>query len=926
MEVEVLFSDHEIQITTPIIKDMDYIKNEIIVWIIKNNEDYLSDFEHEIEANEIKIKFDMKFNNSYESAIITKINHNYYFNIDTDSNEYLDIFIKSINSLIQNNYGITCSKILDFIQEELPNYNSDDSSEEECQKEHDVKQTNDISKDNEEYQEEQDVKSDNNEEMFGDFEEEYNPFNEFINNEEESINLIKLRKERLWKEQAEKLYQEGGYDIDKALFEKDAIIQLIINEINEINEDDSGIEIHIIDDNIFNFKVKYTSFDSMDLSLNLIALNDKYGYSHVEFDIKLNRNLYPHYPPEITFIKPKLLNGLDYAIFCHDYFKVEKWNLTNSLKFTLISIRNWINKYGKIDPSNDLNYLEIENYIFKLSTLTKIEYNNGYKLDIDFITLNDTNVIKNDKSSYWAAGTGYGGGNKTADWDIKKYIQTEKNKADELAECLKNIYKSFLDFIGSRNNGDIYKNIIHTSCLIHVLSNIFSEATLLEIENKVSIYDNTSKILEVLTNKYFSDLIDSTKLYETIKISLEKIYKECKLYCSKSNSETDVDIVYNRIIDSYESMSDITKITKNDVLSKVWNNDDLKNIISEVLDNPDLENIIRKYISESNESSSTKIKQCFSDNSLSNKFYEFSKLIIGDIRIIIDKDFEFKNIKEFLLKKIQNEKCFLQLRNYILQNYQQKFYIYVLKEYIYQDKNIINYSYKDNDRLSTRNGTMRLLKEIASFESSLPILYSTSIFVVTTDENMQKMKCLITGPEDTPYSNGCFIFDIYIPSNYPNEPPKFNLVTTGNGTVRFNPNLYNCGKVCLSLLGTWSGQQGESWNAETSTLLQVFISIQSLILIDEPYFNEPGYEKTRGNENGNKISKDYNDNIRYETFRWGIINNIKKPQEEFKDVILNHFRLKKDKILEEVEKWKSETKIGADKYDVLIKEFKQLVQ
>lgn len=31
---------------------------------------------------------------------------------------------------------------------------------------------------------------------------------------------------------------------------------------------------------------------------------------------------------------------------------------------------------------------------------------------------------------------------------------------------------------------------------------------------------------------------------------------------------------------------------------------------------------------------------------------------------------------------------------------------------------------------------------------------------------------------------------------------KVNLQTTGNGTVRFNPNLYNCGKVCLSLLGT----------------------------------------------------------------------------------------------------------------------------
>jgi len=33
-----------------------------------------------------------------------------------------------------------------------------------------------------------------------------------------------------------------------------------------------------------------------------------------------------------------------------------------------------------------------------------------------------------------------------------------------------------------------------------------------------------------------------------------------------------------------------------------------------------------------------------------------------------------------------------------------------------------------------------------------------------------------------------------------------NLTTTGNGAIRFNPNLYNWGKVCLSLLGTWRGR------------------------------------------------------------------------------------------------------------------------
>ena len=64
--------------------------------------------------------------------------------------------------------------------------------------------------------------------------------------------------------------------------------------------------------------------------------------------------------------------------------------------------------------------------------------------------------------------------------------------------------------------------------------------------------------------------------------------------------------------------------------------------------------------------------------------------------------------------------------------------------------------------------------------------------------------------------------------DYPQVPPQVCFLTTGGGTVRFNPNLYPCGKVCLSLLGTWAGP---SWVPGQSTLLQVLVSIQSLILV-----------------------------------------------------------------------------------------------
>lgn len=62
--------------------------------------------------------------------------------------------------------------------------------------------------------------------------------------------------------------------------------------------------------------------------------------------------------------------------------------------------------------------------------------------------------------------------------------------------------------------------------------------------------------------------------------------------------------------------------------------------------------------------------------------------------------------------------------------------------------------------------------------------------------------------------------------DYPNTPMLINLETTGRHSVRFNPNLYLDGKVCLSVLNTWHGRPEEQWNAQTSSFLQVNINLQ----------------------------------------------------------------------------------------------------
>ncbi|EFN57878.1 hypothetical protein CHLNCDRAFT_141888 [Chlorella variabilis] len=213
-----------------------------------------------------------------------------------------------------------------------------------------------------------------------------------------------------------------------------------------------------------------------------------------------------------------------------------------------------------------------------------------------------------------------------------------------------------------------------------------------------------------------------------------------------------------------------------------------------------------------------------------------------------------------------------------------------------------NHSHRDQGRaewMQPKLRARRVGRELASCESDLPVSASSSVFVVADEANCNLWKAIITGPENTPYCGGCFLFDIYFPPDYPRVPPKVLIRTTGGGSVRFNPNLYQEGKVCLSLLGTWQGGRGESWSPDYSTVLQVLISIQSLILVDDPYYNEPGYEQRADDSNSNRYSAALMPN----TIKWAMLDQLQHPPEYFREVVQQHFRLRGDFILANCRKW-----------------------
>jgi len=124
------------------------------------------------------------------------------------------------------------------------------------------------------------------------------------------------------------------------------------------------------------------------------------------------------------------------------------------------------------------------------------------------------------------------------------------------------------------------------------------------------------------------------------------------------------------------------------------------------------------------------------------------------------------------------------------------------------------------------------------------------IYYIHNEDNILKGYALIIGPKDTIYYGGCYLFEVNFPSNYPYSPPVLKYMTNC-GNVRFNPNLYRNGKVCISILNTWKGDQWTSSLTLTSILLAL-----CTLLNEKPLLNEPGVTEQHSDyENYNKIIK-----------------------------------------------------------------------
>ena len=161
----------------------------------------------------------------------------------------------------------------------------------------------------------------------------------------------------------------------------------------------------------------------------------------------------------------------------------------------------------------------------------------------------------------------------------------------------------------------------------------------------------------------------------------------------------------------------------------------------------------------------------------------------------------------------------------------------------------------------------RLIKDVKQIKK-YP-LDENNIYYLHDEENILKGYALIIGTVDTPYFGGYYFFELSYPNDYPHSPPKVYFVTNGDN-IRFNPNLYTTGKVCISLLNTWRGDQWTSCQTISSVLLTL-----GTLLCKDPLLNEPG--TTIHHRDFNNYTKI----IEYKNIEIAVINILNKHPKKY---------------------------------------------
>jgi baculoviral IAP repeat-containing protein 6 len=639
----------------------------------------------------------------------------------------------------------------------------------------------------------------------------------------------------------------------KKLFTENKVADIVISEYmtlwRYLMSNNSG-NIDVHNNSIYHWKLCLTRFDSLALRQALNQINRQYGYNYIEIHIYFDKLFFPNYPPKIKVIRPRLSDSLMTRITNSKQFNLDYWLPTTSMQSIVERLFKIIEKHGKIQFNTDLNNIQ-KNPLGSFVPIEDVLMDLSSLVDSGEQDVIDTDIV------------------------LRKvnFAESKQSKQDA-----KKVHTPWNAGTGYGHKGANKWNP--------------EEYTIMQEERNVKIQN----LFDRITHQVQDVSADYESFYDTLKSSILIKYLKQQL---KDASSLEMDKHANTYKKYFTLLQ--TMCTEYGI------------VVYHDTSGESLYDIVMKHFEICKSS-----LEVDDTNEMSNIIFTLGTML-EDVyqQYIKNKRTVSINKKESVVQKPEESVVQKPKEAVVVQKTKEDLYVDAMTPYKFTmgSKSIKNYRYDSlSDGTNLKQCFKRLAVELPSLRNSLSIQYGASIMVYISKSEVNKHRYMITGPVDTPYEHGCFIFDAYMSNTYPTSAPSFKFLNTGD--KRFNPNLYNCGKVCLSILGTYVGPRpdpSELWLPKESTLYQVVMSILGQILIEEPYFNEPGYETYRGTPSGNAQNKAYNTNIRLYTMTSTIRDLLQNPESfpEFTSAIKTHFKHKRDDVIKTCGRWVNEANNNA---------------
>ncbi|KAI0946844.1 Ubiquitin-conjugating enzyme E2 35 [Taiwanofungus camphoratus] len=146
-----------------------------------------------------------------------------------------------------------------------------------------------------------------------------------------------------------------------------------------------------------------------------------------------------------------------------------------------------------------------------------------------------------------------------------------------------------------------------------------------------------------------------------------------------------------------------------------------------------------------------------------------------------------------------------------------------------------------------KHPTMSLPKRIIKETERLVADPAPGISAAPHEDNLRYFDVTIQGPDGSPFQNGVFRLELFLPEEYPMSPPKVRFLTK-----IYHPNIDKLGRICLDILK-------DKWSPALQ-IRTVLLSIQALLSApnpDDPLATDVAKHYKENEQDAQRVSREW---------------------------------------------------------------------